>query len=49
MRLLADGLDVDAVITGVVPLAEASRAFEMAADRTTSSKVILDLRDESPS
>ena len=49
VRLLADGLDVDAVITGVVPLAEASRAFEMAADRTTSSKVLLDLRDESPS
>lgn len=44
VRLLADGLDVDAVITGVVPLAEAGRAFEMAADRSTSSKVLIDLR-----
>ncbi len=44
VRLLADGLDVDAVITGLVPLAEASGDFEMAADRTTSSKVLLDLR-----
>lgn len=44
VRLLADGLDVEAVITGVVPLAEAARAFELAADRSSSSKVLLDLR-----
>ncbi len=49
VRLLAGGLDVDAVITGVVPLTQAGRAFEMATDRTTSSKVLLDLRPEASS
>lgn len=45
VQLLADGLDVDAVITAVVPLQRAPEAFELAADRSRASKVLIDLRE----
>ncbi|WP_226343914.1 L-idonate 5-dehydrogenase [Agilicoccus flavus] len=44
VAMLAAGLDVEAVISHVIPLTEASRAIELAQDRTTSSKVLLDLQ-----
>jgi L-idonate 5-dehydrogenase len=43
LALLAGGLDVEPVITHTVPLAEARAAFDLAGDRTTASKVLLDL------
>lgn len=42
---LADGsLDVDPVVTHVVPAAQAQEAFALAGDASVSSKVLLDLR-----
>jgi L-idonate 5-dehydrogenase len=43
LDLLASGLDVEPVITHTVPLSEARAAFDLAGDRTTASKVLLDL------
>lgn len=43
LALLASGLDVEPVITHVVPLAEARAAFDLAGDRRTASKILLDL------
>lgn len=43
LALLAGGLDVEPVITHTVPLAEARAAFDLAGDRTATSKVLLDL------
>lgn len=43
LALLASGLDVEPVITHTVPLAEARAAFDLAGDRTTASKILLDL------
>ena len=43
LALLAGGLDVEPVITHTVPLAEARAAFDLAGDRTTAAKVLLDL------
>jgi L-idonate 5-dehydrogenase len=43
LGLLAAGLEVEPVITHTVPLAEARAAFDLAGDRTTASKVLLDL------
>lgn len=44
LDLLAAGLPVDGVVTAVRPLAEAMPAFQLAADRRRSCKVLLDLR-----
>ncbi|MFJ5223328.1 L-idonate 5-dehydrogenase [Streptomyces sp. NPDC088400] len=46
LSLLADGLDVEPVITHTFPLAEAASAFDLAGDRTLASKVLLDLDSE---
>lgn len=43
LSLLAAGLDVDAVVSHTFPLAQATAAFDLAADRTAASKVLLDL------
>jgi L-idonate 5-dehydrogenase len=43
VRLLSRFPELEELITSVVPLSEAWRAFELAADRTASSKVLLDL------
>jgi L-idonate 5-dehydrogenase len=43
LALLASGLDVEPVVTHVVPLAEARAAFDLAGDRTLASKILLDL------
>ncbi|WP_144793519.1 L-idonate 5-dehydrogenase [Kocuria palustris] len=44
LRLMADGVDVSPLMTHEVPLADAVRGFELAADRSTgSSKVMIDL------
>jgi L-idonate 5-dehydrogenase len=43
LDLLASGLDVEPVITHTVPLSEARAAFDLAGDRTTASKVLIDL------
>jgi L-idonate 5-dehydrogenase len=45
LALLAAGLDVEPVITHTVPLADARAAFDLAGDRTTASKILLDLGD----
>jgi L-idonate 5-dehydrogenase len=42
IALLADGLHVEPVITGIYPVAEARRAFEVAGNRSIASKVLLD-------
>lgn len=44
LTLLAGGLPLDGVVTGVRPLSGAVAAFELAADRQRSCKVLLDLR-----
>jgi len=43
LSLLAGGLPVQAVVTGTVPLSDAPAAFELAADRARTCKVLLDL------
>jgi L-idonate 5-dehydrogenase len=43
IRLLADGLPVDPVLTGTYPLRQARAAFDLASDRRRSSKVLLDM------
>jgi L-idonate 5-dehydrogenase len=43
LALLASGLDVEPVITHTVPLADARAAFDLAGDRTSASKILLDL------
>jgi L-idonate 5-dehydrogenase len=43
IRLLDQGLDVDAIVTHVFPLKQANEAFTIAADRARASKVLLDL------
>lgn len=43
IRLLDQGLNVEAVVTHVFPLDQASEAFAIAADRAHASKVLLDL------
>jgi L-idonate 5-dehydrogenase len=43
LALLADGLDVEPLITHTVPLAEARAAFDLAGNRRTAAKVLLDL------
>jgi len=43
LALLSDGLPVEQVVTAVLPLAEASAAFELAVDRTRSCKVLLNM------
>ncbi|WP_329065677.1 L-idonate 5-dehydrogenase [Streptomyces sp. NBC_01429] len=45
LALLADGIDVEPVITHTFPLARAGEAFELAGDRSRASKVLLDLLD----
>lgn len=40
---LAGGLPVDPIVTHTFPLAEARAAFDLAGDRTSASKVLLDL------
>ncbi|RDG30296.1 zinc-binding dehydrogenase, partial [Streptomyces corynorhini] len=47
LALLADGIDVEPVITHTFPLARAGEAFELAGDRSRASKVLLDLLDVS--
>ncbi len=42
LRLLADGLPVDPVVTHVYPAAEAVEAFDLAGDRRRAGKVLLD-------
>ncbi|MER7182933.1 zinc-binding dehydrogenase, partial [Streptomyces hyaluromycini] len=48
IRLLADGLPVDAVVTHTFPLSDARTAFDLAHDRTIASKVLLDLTRHTP-
>lgn len=43
VRLLASGADVDPILTGAHPLADAVQAFDAAGDRSRSCKVLLDL------
>jgi L-idonate 5-dehydrogenase len=43
LALLASGLDVEPIITHTVPLTDARAAFDLAGDRTSASKVLLDL------
>ena len=43
LALLAGGLDVDALVTATVPLANAPEAFALAADRRRASKVLLEV------
>ncbi|MFI7062530.1 L-idonate 5-dehydrogenase [Kribbella sp. NPDC050124] len=43
IRVLDDGLEVDAVVTHVFPLSQAAEAFAVAADPARSAKVLLDL------
>ena len=43
LRLLAAGLPVGPLVTGVVPLAAAADGFALAADRRRSVKILLDL------
>lgn len=45
VRLLAEGLDVEPLLTGSFPLAELDRAFSTAADPATPGKTLLDFRD----
>jgi len=45
LRLLAGGLDVDAVVTATYPVRDARAAFDLASDRRLASKVLLDLTD----
>lgn len=45
LQMLATGLPVDDVVTTIAPLAEAQTAFEIAADRSRSCKVLLDLQE----
>ena len=42
LALLTDGLDIDAVISHVFPVADVAEAFAIAADRSASAKVLLD-------
>lgn len=44
LDLLAAGLDVDPILTHVLPLSEAVAAFDLAGDRTRACKVLLDFR-----
>lgn len=44
LGLLAGGLPLEGVVTGVRPLADAVTAFELAADRRRACKVLLDVR-----
>jgi L-idonate 5-dehydrogenase len=44
LRLLAEGLPVDQILTHTLAVADAQEAFALASDRTRASKVILDLR-----
>jgi L-idonate 5-dehydrogenase len=43
VRLLEQGLDVSPLLTEIVPLAEAVRAFDLAGDRSRAMKVLLAL------
>ncbi|MEW1724550.1 L-idonate 5-dehydrogenase [Streptomyces sp. NPDC093109] len=43
IALLADGIDVEPVVTHTFPLARSTEAFELAGDRSRASKVLLDL------
>jgi L-idonate 5-dehydrogenase len=43
IALLAGGLNVAPIVTHTFPLSDAITAFELASDRTTASKVLLDL------
>jgi L-idonate 5-dehydrogenase len=45
---LAGGLSVDPIVTHTFPLADAKAAFDLAGDRTTASKVLLDLSAGTP-
>ncbi|WP_350275413.1 L-idonate 5-dehydrogenase [Kribbella sp. HUAS MG21] len=45
---LAGGLPVDPIVTHTFPLADAKAAFDLASDRTTASKVLLDLSVGTP-
>jgi L-idonate 5-dehydrogenase len=42
--LLADGLNVDGIVSHTFPLARARDAFDLAGDRSVAGKVLLDLR-----
>jgi L-idonate 5-dehydrogenase len=44
LALLAGGLDVEAIVTHVLPLADAVAAFDLAGDRRQACKVLLDFR-----
>jgi L-idonate 5-dehydrogenase len=44
LTLLAGGLDVEAIVTHVLPLSEAVAAFDLAGDRRRACKVLLDFR-----
>jgi L-idonate 5-dehydrogenase len=44
LDLLAGGLEVDAVLTHVLPLTDAVAAFDLAGDRQRACKVLLDFR-----
>jgi L-idonate 5-dehydrogenase len=48
LRLLATEPALDALISAVVPVAEAERAFALAADRSRSCKVLLDFGAQGP-
>lgn len=43
IKLFADGLDINAVMTGTYPLEQAPDAFTFPSDRTAASKVLLDM------
>lgn len=45
--LLANGLDVEEIVTHVLPITRAAEAFSLAADRTRASKVLLDFSADS--
>ncbi len=49
LELLATGLDLQALVTATVPLQQATEAFELAADRSRASKVLLDLEADGQS